>query len=193
MKTYIKEEVGNGWPRQAWTACRVGNIILVNSVDTRTNKPNTMTLFSHGHISIDPALYGVAIRRACHTYSLILDTKDFVISIPPAKYVEEVDKVGMISGRTRDKFSEVHFTALEARFVKSPLIKECPINIECTLYEDLELGDHHLLVGEVVAVHVNESCLTPEGKTDYRKTHAIFAVAEKYLDMGDDIGVWNRY
>lgn len=40
---------------------------------------------------------------------------------------------------------------------KTPIIKECPVNIECKVVKILEnMGTHTIFIGEVVVVHINQ-------------------------------------
>jgi flavin reductase (DIM6/NTAB) family NADH-FMN oxidoreductase RutF len=53
--------------------------------------------------------------------------------------------------------------------VKSPLIEECPINLECKTSKIVDVGVHDLFIAEVVAVHMNEDILDASGHPDIDK------------------------
>jgi flavin reductase (DIM6/NTAB) family NADH-FMN oxidoreductase RutF len=50
-----------------------------------------------------------------------------------------------------------------------PLIKECPINLECQTRTVLELGSHDMFVAEIVATHIDEGILDEDGRIDIQK------------------------
>jgi flavin reductase (DIM6/NTAB) family NADH-FMN oxidoreductase RutF len=49
------------------------------------------------------------------------------------------------------------------------MIRECPLNIECRTWKIIEVGSHHLFIGDVVAAHINENALNAEGEPDLAK------------------------
>jgi flavin reductase (DIM6/NTAB) family NADH-FMN oxidoreductase RutF len=69
---------------------------------------------------------------------------------------QEVLVCGTKSGRDIDKLKETNLKKLPARKVKVPLIDGCVVNFECRLVEDLPVGDHVLLVGEILTAHISE-------------------------------------
>jgi flavin reductase (DIM6/NTAB) family NADH-FMN oxidoreductase RutF len=75
----------------------------------------------------------------------------------------------MVSGKTVDKFAETGLTPEPATKVKAPLIKECPVNIECLVKKQVPLGAHRLFLGEIVQVHVAQDILDESGKIDFNK------------------------
>ena len=44
----------------------------------------------------------------------------------------------------------------QTEFLKSPLIKNATINLECKLHKEVDVGDHYMFIGEVIAAHYNE-------------------------------------
>lgn len=102
-----------------------------------------------------PAMVSVAIRTDRQSYSLIRETGEFVLNIPPTSLVRAVDFCGIASGETVDKFSRTNLTPIPALKVRPPRIEECPINLECVVRQCLPLGSHDLFLAEVVAVHAD--------------------------------------
>ncbi len=102
-----------------------------------------------------PPMVGVAVRQSRFSCVLIRETGEFVLNIPPAALLRAVDFCGTVSGQTTDKFSETHLTAVPGSKVRPPMIKECPINLECVVRHTLPLGSHVLFLAEVAAVHAD--------------------------------------
>ena len=67
------------------------------------------------------------------------------------------------------KPTECGFTPVPATKVNAPLIKECPINLECKTTEIVNVGAHDLFIAEIVAVHIDEDVLNEEGRLDTSK------------------------
>ena len=87
-----------------------------------------------------------------------------------------------------DKFSETNLTPLRAEKVKPPLIKECPVNIECVVKEKIPLGVHHLFLGEVVLVHVDEEVLNEKRRIDFTKVTPLVYNQGEYWSLQKKIG-----
>ncbi|MBN2477717.1 flavin reductase family protein [Candidatus Micrarchaeota archaeon] len=115
-------------------------------------KDNLMSASWVFPLSMDPPLFGVSISSKRFSHSTIKEGKDFVIAIPEEWMVDAVKICGTKSGRDTDKFSESGLTKENSAEVKAPSIKECPVNIECILENEIVLGDHSVFVGRAVNV-----------------------------------------
>jgi len=161
---------------------------LVTSVDA-AGKPNIITLGEVFNLSIrDPVIVGIAIAKPRYSYELITARGEFVVNLPTAAMVETVDRCGMVSGRKVDKFEAFGLTALPAAEVAPPLIAECPVNIECRVLSIQEIGDHDLFAGEVLAVHVDEEGVTPEGTVNSRAVDPLCFMNWEYWTAGERLG-----
>jgi flavin reductase (DIM6/NTAB) family NADH-FMN oxidoreductase RutF len=119
---------------------------------------------------------------------MVKDLGEFVVNIPSASLVKETDHAGLVSGRDVDKFAKLGLTAEAASKVKPPLIRECPVNIECKVRQTLSLGTHDMFIGEVVAVHVDESVLTDKGRIDFAKAAPFVFAQGEYWSLKDRMG-----
>lgn len=114
-------------------------------------------------VSSTPPTVALGIRESRNTLELIRTTQSFTVNIPSASLAEQVDYCGLVSGRSADKFAEAGFTLLESALVEAPLIAECPVNLECTLAEEISVGSYRVLLGEVVETHADEELLGGPG------------------------------
>lgn len=166
---------------------------LVTAVDAN-GRPNIITLGEIFNLSVaKPVIVGIAIAPMRYTHELIRTTRQFVVNLPRASMLDKVLKCGTTSGRVVDKFKEFGLTPIPAAKVKPPLIAECPVNIECELIGDpITIGDHDLFRGQVVAEHVDESCLSPDGKIDVDKTDMLIFAEWAFWTAGRKIGEYVR-
>lgn len=162
-------------------------VVLVTCVD-KDNRPNIITIAWVGVVCSSPPCVSISVRPSRHSFGLINQTKEFVINIPGEKHLMQTDYCGITSGRNTDKFKQTKFTAVAASKVKPPLIKECPVNIECRLKSTLDLGAHHMFVAEVVAINADEAVLNSFGEIDYSKTHPIVYNQGEYWTLNKRIG-----
>jgi flavin reductase (DIM6/NTAB) family NADH-FMN oxidoreductase RutF len=70
------------------------------------------------------------------------------------------------------------------------MIGECPVNIECRLKDIIRLGSHDLFLGEVVAVHADESVLDDNGNIDFAKAAPLVYNQGEYWDLGAKVGAY---
>lgn len=141
-------------------------------------------------ISSNPPLLGISLRKKRHSYKLIKRSNDFVVNIPTRDILKETDYCGNVSGRDVDKFEKTGLTPIPGKIIKSPLIKECPINLECKVIKDIELGDHNFIIGEIVSKSVNEEILNERKKPDINKINLFSYGLNKYFAVREVIDKW---
>jgi len=152
--------------------------------------PNIITVAWTGIMNSDPPVVYVSVRPSRHSHRLIKESGEYVINIPSADQVREVDYCGTVSGRDEDKFAACGFTPLAGHHVKAPLIKECPVNLECRVRQVLALGSHDVFVADVLAVHVDRDALTDKGRLDFEKIRPWAFCVHEYFALGGRIGTY---
>jgi len=161
---------------------------LITSVDAK-GKANIITLGECFNVSIaKPVILGIAVCKARYSYELIRQIGEFVVNLPTAAILRKVDAVGCVSGRECDKFERFGLTPLPASAVRPPLIAECPVNVECRLLGEQDVGDHQLFFGEAVAQHVDEDVLKPDGSIDVERLDMLVYACGWYLSAGKKLG-----
>lgn len=175
--------------KSPWSALFPCPVVLVTCVDSN-RKPNIITLAWVGTLSSDPPTVGLGIRPYRYSYKLIEDSGEFVVNIPNEDILKETDFCGMVSGENVDKFSETGLTPEPAEKVKPPLIRECPVNIESIVKKRIPLGIHHLFIGEIVRVHVDEDILNEKGRIDFTKVAPFVFNQDEYWSLNQKIGVY---
>ena len=132
------------------------------------NEDNIITLAWVGTVCSNPPLISISIRPSRYSHELISASKEFVINIPNDKMIKVCDFCGTNSGRNIDKFKELGLTKGKGSIVNAPLVKECPINIECRVKKIISLCTHDMFVREVVSVNADEEAYS-DGRIDYDK------------------------
>jgi len=131
-------------------------------------KPNYITIALTGKLCYDAISISVGHKQ--YSNAGIKENGTFSINQPSVKMVKELDYCGLYSGRKVDKSAlfENFYGTLET----APMIKECPVNIECRVVQTMERPVHTVFIGEVVEVYFDEDCLT-EGVPDVSKIDPI--------------------
>jgi flavin reductase (DIM6/NTAB) family NADH-FMN oxidoreductase RutF len=151
---------------------------------------NIITIAWCGVVCSSPPLLSISIRPSRYSNKLIRDTGDFVINVPDETLLKKTDLCGIISGRDKDKFKLCNFTKTASSKISSPMIEECPVNIECKLKEVISLGAHDMFIGEVMASHADRSILDKDGHMDYARARPIVYNRGEYWNLGKKIGLY---
>lgn len=120
--------------------------------------PNVMTASWNTPLSANPPLIGVSITEKRYSFELIRKTGEFGVNIPSIELAQEALRVGTVSGRDKNKFLNSHFTIEKGTKITSPMIKECPLYLECKLEGIIPTGDHHLFIGKVLIIKAEQGC-----------------------------------
>lgn len=153
-------------------------------------KPNIITVAWTGVICSEPPMVSIAIRPSRYSLGLIRDRGNFVINIPTVEQLEKVDHCGTVSGREVDKFAACGFTASSGTHVSAPLIDECPINLECQVRQSITLGTHELFLGEIVAIHRDETVVNDKGRVDMAQAQPIAFATRGYYRVGEYLNTY---
>jgi flavin reductase (DIM6/NTAB) family NADH-FMN oxidoreductase RutF len=133
-------------------------------------------------------MLSVSIRPGRYSHGLIKEQKEFTVNVPTTDIMKETDICGTVSGRNEDKFKLTGLHMESAKEVKAPIIKECPVALECRVRSSMLLGTHELFIAEIVAVHVDESVLGPSGKVDCAKARPFSYNWGEYWSLKEKVG-----
>jgi flavin reductase (DIM6/NTAB) family NADH-FMN oxidoreductase RutF len=142
-------------------------VVMVSCSNGKTD--NIITLAWVGTVCSNPPMVSISIRPSRYSHEIITASKELVINIPDAKMTEACDFCGTHSGRDIDKFKALNLTKEKGFTVNTPLIKECPVNIECKVSKVINLGTHDMFIGEVVSTDADAEVIFSDGEIDYEK------------------------
>lgn len=151
---------------------------------------NIITISYGGTINAIPPMVYMSVRPSRHSYHMLKETGEFVVNIPGENLTKETDLCGILSANKVDKWEATKLTPIPAEIVKVPMIKECPVNIECVTKHIIALGSHDIFLAEIVATHVDEEVLNDKNKImiDRFKPFAFCYNAQEYWTLGEYIG-----
>lgn len=165
-------------------------VVIVGTYDNG-NKPNAMTLSWGGICGSEPPSLCLAVRSSRWTHDALISRKAFTIGIPTSQMASPVDYLGLVSGRQHDKIELSGFTPVKSSAVDAPYLAECPLVLECQLYEIVNMNSHTLVIGTIIDVKVNQDCLDDLGeKPDITKISPLIfdGAMNRYFGLGDYIG-----
>ena len=151
------------------------------------DKANFMAEGWVSRANISPPMITVAMAKAHFSPQLIIKNRTFSVCTPTAEQLEKVDYCGIVSGKSTDK-SHV-FEVFYGDLKTAPMIKECPVCMECKLIQTVELPTHYLFIGEIIASYAEEQYLTA-GRPDMQKINPLLLTMPDnfYWTLGHQAG-----
>ena len=135
----------------------------------RSDKVNFMAAAWHTGVSHSPPLYLVSIAPKRHTHDMIMETSEFTCNFLPIDQLKIIHGCGIVSGADIDKVAKLKIPLEKSIQVKCPVIASAYAAYECRVVHQYPAGDHTLFVGEVAAVHIDETRISARGILDPNK------------------------
>lgn len=162
--------------------------VLVSCADGERN--NVFTVAWTGIVCSKPPRTYVSVRPERYSYELIQKSGAFCINLPTSYMVRLVDFCGVKSGREIDKFAKLQLTPEPSLTVPCPSIAECPITLECKVFEEKPLGSHTMFLADITAVTVDERLIGEDGKMRIEKANLMAYGHGTYYTLGKRIGTF---
>lgn len=160
-----------------------GPVLLVSS--SHRGRHNVMPVAYAMNLSIVPPLVGIALHPGRHTTDVIRKTNEFAINIPSRELLHHVQYLGTLSGADFDKLELTNLPTFQARRVGTVLLEGCVGWVECALEDMIEMGDHLLAVGRVVAVSADDEAFNDHWlltDNDLKPLHYLGGNSYSFLD-----------
>ena len=149
---------------------------------------NIITVAWTGIINTNPAMCYISVRPERFSHELIKKNGEFVINLTTKELARATDWCGVKSGRDFDKFKEMGLTKENATGVKSPMIAESPISVECKVDKIVPLGSHDMITAKIVAINVSDKFVNEKGAFDISKCDLMAYANGGYYPLGKKIG-----
>ncbi|MBQ2730130.1 MAG: flavin reductase family protein [Clostridia bacterium] len=151
-------------------------------------RDNVFTVAWTGLINTIPPKTYISVRPSRYSYEILKKNGEFALNLTPSSLISACDWCGIHTGRKVDKFKKWNLTKVPASNISVPLIDECPLSLECRVFDEIELGTHNMLLADIVGVTVNEELLDSSGKLCLDRARlAAFAHGE-YFELGKSLG-----
>jgi len=139
-------------------------------------------------VNRQPPLLAVALNKAHYTPKGIRAQRSFSVNFPGADLMEKADYCGLVSGHKVDKSGL--FRVFFGELGTAPLIEECPLGLECRVFDVVELPANDLFIGEIVAAYADADCLT-DGRPDILKINPLLLTMpdNNYWTVGTHAGL----
>jgi len=129
-------------------------------------KPTFLTVAWFTMAGYNPPRIAVSLGKGHYTNPGIKANKTFSVCLPSEEMVAATDYCGIVSGRKIDK--SAIFDLFYGELKTAPMIKACPLNVECKLADVVESSLNEIFIGEIVGTYTEEKFMTG-GKPDLSK------------------------
>jgi flavin reductase (DIM6/NTAB) family NADH-FMN oxidoreductase RutF len=154
-------------------------------------KANFMAVGWCTRANADPPMIVCAIGNHHHTPKGISQTGTFSVNIPSRDLLEKTDYCGLVSGAKVDKSTV--FEVFYGNLRTAPMIRECPVTLECRLVQSVPLPTNTLYIGEIAGAWADPSVMK-YGKPDFPSMDPLLLTMpdNTYHTLGSNAGkAWN--
>ena len=156
-------------------------------------RANIVTIAWVSLLTSKPPSLGISVGQKGYSGEAIRLSGEFTVNIATANIMVEADYCGISSGKTVDKFDVTGLTKLPSKHVHAPIIKECPLNLECRLVQAQVVGQTNHFIGEILETHVDTDKLRDIDQMDSISIEAFnpliyFGGVREYRRAGEKIG-----
>jgi flavin reductase (DIM6/NTAB) family NADH-FMN oxidoreductase RutF len=148
---------------------------------------NFMALDWLTRVNYQPPMLGICVNKVHASNAAIRDTGEFSVNVPSTDMVEITDYTGLVSGKKVDKsrLFDVFYGELKA----APMIKTCPLSMECKVVQTVELPTNTFFVGEIINIYSEDQFLT-DGEPDVKKINPFVLTMpdNRFWSIGECIG-----
>lgn len=122
---------------------------------------NMLTVAWTGTVCTNPPMCYISVRPERHSHAIIERQMEFTLNLTTEAMARATDWAGVRSGADHDKFRHTGLTPLPGLKVRSPLIEQSPLSIECRVAGISRLGSHDMFLAHVINVVADDRYIDP--------------------------------
>lgn len=127
-------------------------VVVITAIDA-DNQPVGMVVGSFTSVSLDPPIVAYLPTRNSRTYARLRTSTHFCVNVLAA---DQQELCAHFAGRAEDKFAGVDWTPAPSG---SPILGGALTWIDCEATEELEGGDHYIVLGRVLDLDITRRTL----------------------------------
>jgi flavin reductase (DIM6/NTAB) family NADH-FMN oxidoreductase RutF len=122
--------------------CYPTGVTVVTTAD-ETGEPRGFTANSFTSVSLDPPLLLVCVAKSAHSHPVFSQAEVFSVNVLND---QQRDVSGLFASKAADKFQKAAWSPSD---LKTPSIHGCLASFHCTKTQQIDAGDHTILIGQV--------------------------------------------
>ncbi len=164
-------------------------IAFASTVDKEGN-PNLAPYSFFNCFSSNPPILVFSSNRKVEgnttkdTLHNVMETGEVVINVVTYAIVRQAAVAGIEFPKEMSEFAKTGLTPIASDLVKPYRVKESPVQMECKLKEIIPLGEQggagHLIICEIVKMHIDEAILDENGRIDPHKIDLMGRMGRAY-------------
>jgi flavin reductase (DIM6/NTAB) family NADH-FMN oxidoreductase RutF len=181
---YEPGRTDHGLPHDPFKSCVIPRPIGWISTISRDGVHNLAPFSQFQNLTFDPPYVMFASNQSTRglrkdTVVNTEQTGEFVWNMATYELREAVNKSAEEVGPEVDEFELAGVTKAPSRIVKPCRVAESPIHFECTYHQTIRLpgngtmGTVDVVIGRVIAIHVKDDVIRPDGRVDVLKIRPI--------------------
>ncbi len=151
-------------------------------------RANLITVGWTGVLSTRPPRVYISIRPERYSYGIIKESGEFALNLTPSRLCRVVDWCGTMTGRKVDKIKKTGLTLIESEQIAAPTVAECPMTLECRVFDVIPSGSHDIFLADVLSVSVEEGLIDKNGKLRLDWENLLVYSHGEYFELGRKIG-----
>ena len=149
---------------------------------------NVSTVASMTPLPGEPSRLVVGVLEENFTSQLLEKRGEFVVNLITSEMRSIARSCGSYSGKETDKFKICDLHLQPAQQVSTPIIQECPLNIECKVTDVLKLDELNLFVSEILVLEVDEALSDGRNGVQVEKLDLLFYAFGETFARGPMVG-----
>jgi len=136
----------------------------------------------------EPSRLAIGVLKDNLTSRLIAARGEFSVNVLTPSMWQIARHCGYTSGAEHDKLAECDLHTLPGQFVQTPLIRECPLNLECVVEDTKDMTDLILFIAEIKAIQVAEAWANGRAGVDIDRYDPMFYAFGYAFARGKRVG-----
>ena len=126
------------------------------------------------------------------------ETGEFVFSLATWDTRHQMNDTSWIDDPAIDELAETGLTPIPSVQVRPPRVAESPAHFECLYHQTVLLPGytpqavHHVVIGRVVGIHIDDAFITPDGLVDTLKMKVIARLGYKDYTTVESVFSMNK-
>jgi flavin reductase (DIM6/NTAB) family NADH-FMN oxidoreductase RutF len=151
--------------------------------------PNFMAIAWINRVEYNPPRLVAGLNKAHASTPGITQHGEFSVCIPSVDQVAVTDWCG-IKSQARGVDKAAAFDIYRGELTHAPMIAQCPVCLECRVWQTFDIGTHDLIVADIVATWTEGRFLDESGKPDITRIRPFTLTMpdNRYWAVGEHIG-----
>ncbi len=151
-------------------------------------RENVLTIAWTGIVNSDPPKTYISVRPSRYSYDIIKKSGVFAVNLTTEGLTHAADWCGVCTGAKVNKFERCRLSLDEAVEIDCPILADSPLALECRVTDVIPLGSHDMFLADIVAVDVDESLVTEDGKLHLDRAELVAYAHGEYYKLGRKLG-----